>query len=172
MPRVPPAADVPRSLGLFILHEKGDEEAFFATELAGFESVGVIAPAFLSGKRADIIFQGSLPQRSIQSRPIPAMERPAFGAAGEVAGEERAVAAGDFDIFELGLRAPGADADGARFRGNSGFGRVDLDRQNDVASVLAEHFLNVVAGQSINTRAVEIDQIRIPLLVIYICKQG
>ena len=99
------------------------------------------------------------------------MQPPAFRAVGEVAPEECLIPARDLDVLELRLSAPGADPDRAGSGLGSDRGRRHCDGQHDVPPVLAEHLLHVIRRDAIDARAVEVNQVRVPLLIVHVGKQ-
>src|SRR5262249_25385757 len=112
--------------------------------------------------------QGLLVQDPIGGGPAAIVKSPTIGAVGKFARVQRLVTAGYFDISKFRLGAPSAKADGSCLAGRSDIGGIDICGQDYLSPVLAKHLLDVVAGQTINTGAVEVDQVGIPLFIIHI----
>ena len=103
--------------------------------------------------------------------PLAVSESPALGR-GQVRPQQGLLARCDFELFELGLRGPGAYADRpAMHRPGRRRGEPHVGRQYHVAPVAAEHLLHVVRRRAVSPRGVEIDQVGVPPLVVQVGEQ-
>ncbi len=108
---------------------------------------------------------------AVHGGPLVAGAVPSPATGGEIALPHHPITDGHAHVLELGLGVhAGTDTDAAGgYRFHRGL--FDVDRQDHVAAVSAEHLLHVVGRCAVGPGRVEADEVRVPALLVDIGKQ-
>ena len=132
-----PAAQIPPTAQVVVVHAKQDLEPFRAIELARLERDRIVGPGVISDQGTDKTLFRGLSDHAVLHGPIAiAQQFPAFHAVTQIGFEQHGpVRGGDQKVLVFRCRVPGAQADLSAAVGRHGHGRLHFSGQIAVALI-------------------------------------